>query len=142
MKRYFIDSNILIFYMSEDDDDISAEVQDILSNHNNLISIPSRCVEEVIHLQQSGKIRIKQWKSAEDIVDFITDELNFGIKHTGNEHLRTLAKLPLFPDHKDPIDRIAIAQAITEKTGIISSDTKFHYYKKYGLDLVFNKRGR
>jgi PIN domain nuclease of toxin-antitoxin system len=138
--RYFIDSNILIFYISKDEDELTPAVLEILRDCNNLISIPSRCVEEVIHLQQSGKIRIKQWKSAEDIVDFIIDELNFGIKHTGNEHLRTLAKLPQFPDHKDPIDRIAIAQAITEKTRMISSDTKFHYYKKYGLDFIFNKR--
>jgi len=140
--RYFVDSNILIFHMAKNDDELSAKVQDILYDGNNLIFIPSRCVEEIIHLQQSGKIRFKQWKSAEDIVDFIINELNFGIKHTGNEHLRTLAKLPLFPDHKDPIDRIAIAQAITERTCIISSDTKFYYYEKYGLDLVFNKRGR
>jgi len=132
----------LIFHISEDDDELSTEVKDILYDYNNLISIPSRCVEEIIHLQQSGKIRVKQWKSAEDIVDFIIDKLNFGIKHTGNEHLKTLAKLPLLSDHKDPTDRIAIAQAITEKTKIISSDTKFCYYEKYGLDLVFNKRGR
>jgi len=59
---------------------------------------------------------------------------------TGNEHLRTLTELPIFPDHKDPTDRIIIAQAITEKIPIVSSDRKFHDYKRYGLDFVFNKR--
>jgi len=58
------------------------------------------------------------------------------------EHLRTLARLPLFPDHRDQTDRIAIAQAITEKIPIISSDRKFQDYRRSGLDLVFNKRGR
>jgi len=48
--------------------------------------------------------------------------------------------LPLLPDHKDPTDRIAIAQAITEKIPLISSDRKFHDYRRYGLDFVFNKR--
>jgi PIN domain nuclease of toxin-antitoxin system len=43
-------------------------------------------------------------------------------------------------DHRDPTDRIAIAQAIEEKIPIISSDRQFHDYKRSGLDLVFNKR--
>jgi PIN domain nuclease of toxin-antitoxin system len=124
-----------------DPDELTAEVKDILGDCGNQINVPSRCVEEMIHLQQIGKIKfIKQWKSAEDIIDFIISELNFGIKHTGNEHLRTLARLPFFSDHRDPTDRIAIAQAITEKTALISSDRKFHDYRKYGLDFVFNKR--
>ncbi len=44
------------------------------------------------------------------------------------------------PDHKDPTDRIIIAQAIAEKIPIVSSDTKFHDYKRSGLKFVFNKR--
>jgi len=136
--RYIIDSNILIF-MVMDTDELTNEVDNILNDYGNRIYIPSKCVEELIYLQQSGKINLKRWKSAEDILRTI-DEWNIGIKHTGDEHLWTLAKLPLFPDHKDQTDRIAIAQAITEKTPLISSDRKFHDYRRYGLDFVFNKR--
>jgi len=135
--RYFIDSNILFFYAS-DPDQLTAEVKDILKDYGNRIYVPSKCVEELIYLQQSKKIR--QWKSAEAIIDFIVDELDFGIKTAGEEHLRTLARLPLFPDHKDPTDRIIVAQAITEKTALISSDRKFPLYVPYGLKFVFNKR--
>jgi len=56
------------------------------------------------------------------------------------EHLETLSCLPFYPDHRDPFDRVIIAQAITEKIPIISSDRKFHNYVKHGLDFVFNKR--
>jgi len=136
--RYIIDSNILIFIIS-DKDELTSEVKDILGDYGNRIYIPSKCVEELMYLQQSGKIKIKQWKYARDIISSI-DELGYGIKHTGNEHLLTLAELPLFPDHKDQTDRIAIAQAITEKIPLISSDRKFHDYKRYGLNFVFNKR--
>jgi len=136
--RYFIDSNILIFY--RENELLTAEVRDILNDYGNRIYVPSKCVEEVIYLQQTGKIKLKQWKTAEGVVDFIVNEMGFGIKSAGEEHLRTLARLPLFPDHKDPTDRIIVAQAITEKTPLISSDRKFHYYVKHGLDFVFNKR--
>ena len=136
--RYLIDTNILIFYVV-DPGELTREVEDILEDHNNRIYIPSRCVEELVHLRQSGKITAKMWKSAEDIVHSITDEFDFGIKYVAAEHLLTLARLPLLPDHKDPTDRIAIAQAITEKTPLVSSDREFPRYRRFGLDLVFNK---
>jgi PIN domain nuclease of toxin-antitoxin system len=137
--RYFIDSNILFFY-AVDPGELTREVKDILRDYGNQIYIPSRCVEELVHLRQSGKITPKMWKSAEDILHTITDEFGFGIKYVAKEHLLTLAHLPLLPDHKDPTDRIAIAQAITEKTPLISSDREFPRYKRFGLDLVFNRR--
>jgi len=137
--RYLIDSNILLFY-TIDLGELTVEVKDILRDYGNQIYIPSRCVEELIHLWQSERIAVKRWKSAEDILYTITDEFGFGIKYVAKEHLLTLARLPLLPDHKDPTDRIAIAQAITEKTPLISSDREFPRYKRFGLDLVFNRR--
>jgi len=136
--RYLIDSNILYFFVS-DVDELTAEVKDILTDYNNRIYVPAKCVEELMYLLQTQKIKAKRWKYARDIIGSI-DELGYGIKHTGNEHLLTLAELPVFSDHKDPTDRIIIAQAITEKIPIISSDRKFHDYKRYGLNFVFNKR--
>jgi len=136
--RYLIDSNILIFFIV-DTDQLTAEVKEIIYDYGNRIYVPSKCVEELMYLQQSEKIRVKRWKTAKDIIDHI-DELNFDIKYVAKEHLLTLAELPLFPDHKDQTDRIAIAQAITEKIPIISSDRKFHEYKRHGLNFVFNKR--
>jgi len=138
-ERYFVDSNIL-YYHAGDQGQLTAEIKGILGNYNNRIYVPSKCVEELIYLQQAGKIGVKQWKSAEAIIDFIIDEMDIGIKYIAEEHLRTLARLPLFPDHKDPTDRIIIAQAITEKTPLISSDRKFHEYRRFGLKFVFNKR--
>ncbi len=42
--------------------------------------------------------------------------------------------------HKDPSDHIIIAQALTEKLPLISSDSRFEFYRSQGLDLVFNKK--
>ena len=136
--RYLIDSNILIFIIT-DQDLLTKEVQNILDDCSNRIYVPSKCVEELIYLQQADKIDVKRWKIAEDIVRTI-DEFGFDIKYVAREHLLTLARLPLLPGHKDSTDRVAIAQAITEKIPIISSDRDFPRYKRYGLELVFNRR--
>jgi PIN domain nuclease of toxin-antitoxin system len=134
------DSNILIFYLT-DTGELTREVMDILEDSGNRIYIPAKCVEELMYLHVSGRIRVKQWRFAEDIIDYIK-EADIGIKYVAEEHLRTLAKLPLFPQHKDPTDRVIIAQSITEKIPMISSDKQFPLYRRHGLDLVFNPRGR
>ena len=136
--RYMIDSNILIF-IAMDRELLTREVDDILNDYSNLIYIPAKCIEELMYLQLSGKIRVKRWKSPEDILRTV-DEFSIGIKHTSDEHLWTLARLPLFPQHKDPTDRVIIAQSITEKIPMISSDKQFPLYRRHGLSLVFNER--
>jgi len=138
-ERYLIDTNILIYRVT-DEGMLTAEVMDIFKDTTNRIYVPSKCVEELIYLVQSGRVVDDRWKSAKDVVDSIINDLQFEIKYIAEEHLRTLAGLPIFADHKDPTDRIIIAQAITEKTPIVSSDRKFNDYRQVGLKFVFNKR--
>jgi PIN domain nuclease of toxin-antitoxin system len=138
-ERYLLDSNIVIYHAT-DKRLITAEVWDILNDTNNGIYVPSKCVEELIHLRQSERIKVKPWKSADDIIGYIKNEMRYGIHYVQEGHLKTLSRLQLFPDHRDPTDRIIIAQAIAEGMFIISSDRKFHDYRPLGLNFVFNKR--
>jgi len=138
-ERYYIDSNI-VYFAATDKEELTAEVRDIIKDDGIFKYVPSKCVEELIYLRQSGKLGVKLWKSAEDIVGYIENELSYEIKCVTVKHLRRLASLPLFPEHKDSTDRIAIAQAIDDKIPIISSDREFHKYVPYGLKLIFNKR--
>jgi PIN domain nuclease of toxin-antitoxin system len=46
------------------------------------------------------------------------------------QHLDELSRLPLFPNHRDPFDRLLIAQAIAEELSIVSSDLRFGNYKR------------
>jgi PIN domain nuclease of toxin-antitoxin system len=137
--RYYVDSNIVI-YRASDKRQLTAEVRAILYDTSNYIYVPSKCVEELIYLQQSGRIEVKIWKSQKDIVRYIKDELGYEIRYVNEHHLHRLADLPLFPKHKDPTDRIIIAQAIEERIPLISSDEKFHDYKRSKLEFIFNER--
>ena len=38
------------------------------------------------------------------------------------------------------IDTNIIAHAITERLPLISSDTRFEFYRNQGLDLIFNEK--
>ena len=49
------------------------------------------------------------------------------------EHLTQFWALPLFPDHREPYDRLLIAQAISEDLRMVSNDMRFSDYKKLRL---------
>ena len=44
-------------------------------------------------------------------------------------HIDALHSLPLYDDHRDPFDRMLIAQALAEDLPIVSSDQRFSEYK-------------
>jgi len=46
------------------------------------------------------------------------------------QHLDELYRLPLYTNHRDPFDRLLIAQAIAEDLSMVSSDMRFGNYKR------------
>lgn len=42
----------------------------------------------------------------------------------------------IIDDHRDPSDHIIISHAITERMALMSSDTKFPFYRNQGLELI------
>jgi PIN domain nuclease of toxin-antitoxin system len=139
MQRYLIDTNIFVFY-AVTNDYIDRDVRQILEDYESEIYISSESVKEVIHLFQTGRIKTQKWKNTQDIFNAIENESNFTIKYVKREHLLTLASLEVVENHNDPSDRLIIAQAITEKMPLISSDTKFEHYRKQQLNFVFNRK--
>ncbi|HBL34418.1 MAG TPA: toxin PIN [Porphyromonadaceae bacterium] len=138
--RYLIDTNILLFYASDDFDSLTSDVLQILDDYENRIYVSSESVKEAIHLFQNNRIKTKKWKSARDIFSFIENDWGITIDYIQKEHLYTFAGLETVFGHNDPADRLIIAQAITEKMPLISSDHKFELYREYHLDFIYNKR--
>jgi len=78
------------------------------------------------------KVNIGKMKLGKSIEEFYsqTQAANITILPISPNYLTTFACLPLFPNHKDPFDRFIIATAITEKVPILTTDTKFNFYKE------------
>jgi PIN domain nuclease of toxin-antitoxin system len=88
---------------------------------------------------QSGRIKTRRWKTPEDILYYIRDEWSITINYVKEEHLFTLSRLEPVAGHNDPADRLIIAQSITERMPLISSDRKFEAYRKQHLEFIFNR---
>ncbi|GJG37299.1 type II toxin-antitoxin system VapC family toxin [Prevotella lacticifex] len=142
MNRYYLDTNILVFLLEKRSDEISKEVGELIMDYENLLFTSTVCVHELIHLSQIGKLHIKRKGKNADISEFSQwlDEMSIKIVPVTVQNLQTYSTLPLFDEHRDPNDRLIIAQAISDKIALVSSDRKFDMYEKYGLEFVFNRR--
>ena len=100
-------------------------------------------MHELIHLFQIGKIsaRTENGKTLrpEEIVATL-DRMSIDRVSVNDKHLQVYSSLPFIRDHRDPFDRMIIAQAISDKATLVSSDLKFHWYSKFGLQTILNER--
>lgn len=139
--RYLIDTNIFVYFAS-DLDLLSRDVQSITSDYDTTLYMSAESVKELIVAFRTKKLLSKRWKNELEMIRAIEDEFFIQILPIKKEHLETYAQLQLndAQGHKDPSDHMIIAQAITEHLPLISSDSRFLFYRNQGLDLIFNSK--
>ena len=139
--RYYLDTNIIAFVLFDKklEDNCDKDVCRLLADYENVFYVSSIAMRELVKLHNDEELKSNKYKSTEDLFVAI-DELNYEIKPFTKQHVSTYAKLDLAKEHKDPNDHMIIAQSITDKIPIISSDRKFKLYEQQGLQFIFNKR--
>lgn len=137
MARYFLDTHIVIWLLTNDsqlDKDLRFDIE-YPSGNRYLTS--QYVVLEIMHLKQLGKIQFKG--SSADLFSTLSS-MNVEIDMVTTKVFEALDKLPILTingsRHTDMIDRIIIANSIANKLTLISHDTKFPHYRKYGLKLL------
>ncbi len=137
--RLYLDTNILV-YMLLDRDELHRDVAHMLYDFENELLTSSLCVGEMMHLCQIGKIGGKKSQVfPTDIINRIHDS-GIEVKSLEERHIAALSTLPILGDHRDPNDRLIIAQAIADRVPLVSSDRKFSRYVRHGLSFIFNER--
>jgi PIN domain nuclease of toxin-antitoxin system len=139
--RYYLDTNILVFLLfdKKPDDNLSRNVLDILAGYENIFYTSSVSIRELFHLYKSGDFKTSGYKTPADVFNAI-DNIGITIKPVTREHLERYSELDVVQGHNDPNDHAIIAQSISDKIPLISSDHKFKHYIPQGLELIFNKR--
>ena len=61
----------------------------------------------------------------------VIDDLGFRRLHFEDNYLQKLEVLPMV--HRDPFDRMLVAQALSEKASLVTRDT---FLKKYGVNII------
>ena len=139
--RYLLDTNIFI-YLSTDRENLSLDVISMLSESDALLYISAESVRELIIAYNNKGLGNKQWKTAEDMVRSIEETYFVEILPIAKDVMQTYSLLSVNKtmNHKDPSDHVIISHAMTLGIPLISSDTRFPYYTRQGLNLIFNEK--
>ncbi len=141
--RLYLDTNILAMLNMGRVDELCGFIIDAVSNYEHTLLASTVCMQELVHLVQIGKVRIPGSKDVKDAARKaleMLDEMGVTMMPVSARHLQALIDLPLYDDHRDPNDRLIVAQAISDRVPLVSSDRKLARYARHGLEFVFNER--
>jgi PIN domain nuclease of toxin-antitoxin system len=118
--NYLLDTHIFIWWV-EGDQKIGADFKKIIGNSDGNIYISLASIWEMVIKKSLGKLKLKK------PLDEIVENSKFRILGIELPHILGIMKLPSY--HKDPFDRMLIAQALTEKMTLITVDVNIKKYK-------------
>lgn len=105
-------------------DNLSPRVRAICADPNNTLVLSVASVWEITIKLQAGKLQL-----ASPLESIIADQQKingFELLSISLEHIYAIETLPII--HKDPFDRVLIAQAQHENMPILSRDSVFQRY--------------
>jgi PIN domain nuclease of toxin-antitoxin system len=125
--RVLLDTAVLIF-AAISPERLSKRAAAVLENEANLLELSAVSLSEIAIKTALGKLRISAAVARQAVED-----LGIRVLPYTADHAFELFDLPLH--HGDPFDRQIIAQALSERIPIVTSDEKFSLYK--GLKLIW-----
>lgn len=118
--KVLLDTNVFLRWIS--DSSLPRPVERLLKRANTGIVVSIVTGWEIV-------LKPKLGRGPADVEDAI-GQMGAVLLPIKFEHLNELSRLPLHDDHRDPFDRMLIAQAIAEDLPVATSDTRFTGYKR------------
>ena len=126
--RVLFDTHILI-WLVEGDKNLSAVARSAIEDENNSLYLSIVSLWEITIKLSLGKLDLQL--SVDEMVESFLIPGGIEILQIETSHLSILRDLPLH--HRDPFDRLIIAQAKSEQMTLISADGMFD---QYGVNLL------
>ena len=133
--EYLLDTHILIWYMSNDKK-LSKEAREIIMNKENTIYYSTINLWEMV--LKSEKEKVINYKT---INDFDVNIIESGLLPLPiyPRHIYVLEQLTIINKdikHKDPFDRMLIAQAKENKMFLLTHDDSLKQYKEKCVKII------
>jgi PIN domain nuclease of toxin-antitoxin system len=125
--RILLDTHVLI-WLVEGDKNLSTVARSAIEDEDNSLYLSIASLWEITIKLSLGKLDLQL--SVDEMVESFLIPGGIEILQIETSHLSILRGLPLH--HRDPFDRLIIAQAQAEKMTLISADGVFDLY---GVDL-------
>ena len=121
--RLLLDTHAFIWYAT-DSSRLSTTARSLIDNGDNDILLSTASVWEMAIKHSIGRLNFSR-----PFMEFIKQQIAINrieILEISFDHIEVVASLPLH--HRDPFDRLIIAQSMTEQIPILSVDAIFDAY--------------
>ena len=115
-----LDTHVLLWWL-DDNPTLSKKARDTIANGSHVVFISAAVIWEIRIKQALGKLKIP--KDFQDVLD----QQPLEMLAVTAEHAHKIAHLPFH--HRDPFDRMLIAQAEVESLTLVTRDRVFKKYK-------------
>lgn len=129
MKRVLLDTHAFLWFIA-DDPRLGKRAAKTMERTGQTLLLSVASLWEMAIKQQLGKLRLTD--SFEDFVRTYVTETDIEVLPIEIPHLTRYSTLPLH--HRDPFDRLIIAQAVQLRCPVISGDGSF---SAYDVDVIW-----
>jgi len=126
--KVLIDTQILIWWQLNDPR-LHATICDLLACPENTVYVSQISLVEIAIKQKIGKL--PELDVAIGKLVRLIEQDGFMVLPLQIHHIEAYNEIPLFPEHRDPFDRLLLASALSENIPIVSSDENFGLYKNH-----------
>ena len=121
-----------------DMDNLSKGAQALIEDPDNILFASAESMRELVVHFNNKRLLNRYFKTSTDVLKAVETELDIEFlpvrRNVGYQYSRLTINEA--EDHRDPSDHIIISHAITERMPLLSSDTRFPFYREQGLDLI------
>ena len=129
--RLLLDTHVLLWWVVGDPRIES--IKNIVEDPANEVFYSAASVWEIAIKNAIGRLPVPP---GEAMCEF--EKAGFTELEVTAAHAAATAELPFREDHRDPFDRMLIAQAIQEQMDLITADRKFSGYDGFRLVIIGN----
>jgi len=123
--KLLLDTHTLLWYVVGDPQ-LSKTAESLTADPANDVFMSPASYWEIAIKVSIGKLTLHQ--PYEDFIDLCVKRYGFSILPVEPRHTAAVSRLPFPLGHKDPFDRLIVAQAIVEGMSLVSVDPKLDIY--------------
>lgn len=123
--RLLLDTHSMYWYI-EDDPQLSGRARTLIQDASNEILVSPASYWEIAIKISIGKWRLN--RPYEEFIDIGLNQYGFQVLPILPTHTARLIGLPFPQGHRDPFDRLLVAQVLVEQIPIVSADSSLDAY--------------
>jgi len=132
--KLLLDTQIFVWW-AEEPERLSQRAFELCQDSDNSLIVSVVSIWEIQIKHQRGKAEYIVHTPLRELIESQQQENDVSVLGVTVDHVLDLEGLPFYLKHRDPFDRLLIAQARVEGATLLTVDDKIHAYR-YPVSLI------